>query len=326
MLHFAAQALFPNWRGHLPWRERAAETTDRLHRANPELAAAIAERPFERFEAIAFAALPTNYTRVPRDLAAYLATVPQALRQSYLCALLLWLMVDFENRFATTRLDNEFALHYADSFNRIVDQVNTDPSFAQLEKDAFLKDLWIARVVMIPAFAQVWWPHSGISGRDLLRAGAGAVAHCYARCGGRRPFFEGHTHDPLARLKFWNADGWAEALRLIALALPAFPHHKGAFGTAWFYDPAIATVSPNLTFASDLQVTKGAYRFRVGSNAAALANATATSPTRRRMAADGTYVPTDYAVVWARRDLIAAYGPSAARPAVAKVAHGHSAA
>ena len=67
-------------------------------------------------------------------------------------------------------------------------------------------------------------------------------------------------------------------------------------------------VSPRIAFAQDLQVGKGGYRIRIGSNAAAIANALATSAERRNRYQDGSYVPTDYAIVWSRRDLIAAYG------------------
>ena len=158
---------------------------------------------------------------------------------------------------------------------------------------------------MIPAFAQVWWPHSGIAAKDVLRAGPAAAAHVFLRCGGRRPFMEGHTHDPMARA-YWNEKGWGEALRLAALALPALPKLRGVFGTAWFYDPAIREISPRIAFAQDLQA--GAFRMKVGTNEAAIANATATSAERRNRMKDGSYVPTDYALVWSRRDLIAAYG------------------
>lgn len=322
MAHFAAQSLFPKWRGHLPWRDRASEAAENLHQTFPDLSVAIANHPFDRFEQIAAAAPIANYTHVPPPLAAFMTGVAETMQSPYLCALLLQLMEQFETRFRASGLDAEFELHYTDAFNRIIDQIKADPGFAVLSKDAFLKDLWIARMVMIPAFAQVWWPRSGLPGRDLMRAGPAALSFAYLRCGGRKPFFEGHTHDPMARAGYWNADGWAEALRLIALALPAFPRHKGAFGTAWFYDPAIETVSPKIRFASDLQVAKGAHRYRVGPNNAALANATATSPSRRRMVAEGSYVPTDYSIAWARRDLIAAYGPSnAARAARLENAH-----
>jgi hypothetical protein len=40
----------------------------------------------------------------------------------------------------------------------------------------------------------------------------------------------------------------------------------------------------------------------------AIANATATSSERRRRYHDGTYLPTDYAIIWSRRDLESAYG------------------
>jgi len=62
-----------------------------------------------------------------------------------------------------------------------------------------------------------------------------------------------------------------------AMALPALPEVKGVFGTAWFYDPAIRGISPRISFAQDLQVGRGACRFEIGSDPAAIANATATS-------------------------------------------------
>lgn len=311
MLAFSAKADFPNWRGDCDWRPRARAARARLLAEHHGLAATIAARPFEQFERVSFAALPSSYHAVPKELADFFASVPAPERQAYLSSLLLWLMDGFEHKFAATGMHAELALHYADAFNRIVEQIDTDPSFADLAKDAFMKDLWLARVVMIPAFAQVWWPHSGLALSDLLRAGPSALTYGLVKCGGRRPFFEGHTHDPMARIKYWNANGWFQALRLIALALPAFPKHKGAFGTAWFYDPAMATVSPNLLFASDLQVGKGAFRLRVGPNEAAHVNATATSASRRKLVAEGKYQPADYSIIWARKNLLAAYGPDA---------------
>ena len=210
-------------------------------------------------------------------------------------------------RVRATGLNAEFALHYTDTFNRLLDQIEKDPGFASLASDSFLKDLWLARLVMIPAFAQVWWPWSGLSGRDVLRGGPAALAHVFFKCGGRRPFLEGHTHDPVARA-YWNEAGWREALRLAALALPALPRAKGVFGTAWFYDPAVREISPRISFAQDLQSGHGAFRLKIGSNEAAIANATATSAERRNRYKEGAYLPTDYALIWSRDAIRAAYG------------------
>lgn len=301
-----ADTLFAKWRGRLPLDPHRHDVAAALHAAHPRLTGAIEQLPFARFEATFPSAAVQRYNDVPPEAAALLDTLDEALRAPWLAALLLWHMARFDDRFAASGLPDEFALHYLDSFHRILDQIAMDPAFPDLRSDVFLKDLWIARVVMIPAFAQIWWPRSGVSASTALHAGVRAVAYLL-RCGGRRPFMEGHTHDPMAR-GYWNEAGWGEALRLAALALPAVPQVRGAFGSAWFYDPAIQTVSPRITFAQDMQVGQGAMRMKVGSNEAAIANATATSPTRRRMMNEGAYRPTDYAIVWSRKALIARYG------------------
>ncbi|MDB5693451.1 MAG: hypothetical protein JWO81_2514 [Alphaproteobacteria bacterium] len=302
-----AETFFPSWRGRESYHERLMAVGEALHGAHPGLADAVAALPFEHFESACDVGGPVHkYNEVPGGAAASVAALAEELRPFWLCALALWHIGRFERVFAASGLDAEFALHYADSFHRIIDQIEADPGFADLAKDSFLKDLWLTRAVMIPAFAQIWWPRSGLAARDVLRAGPAASTYVFLRCGGRRPFLEGHTHDPVARA-YWNEPGWGEALRLAALALPALPRVRGVFGTAWFYDPAVKEISPRIGFAQDLQVGRGAFRLKVGSNAAAIANATATSAERRNRYRDGLYLPTDYSIIWSRRDLIAAY-------------------
>lgn len=303
-----AEALVPTWRGREPYAGRIEPVSAALAERHPGLAAALAALPFKQFEAAwASDAIVRKYNEVPAEAAVTLAAIQSDLRAPWLCALMLWHIGRFEEVFAATGLDEEFALHYADSFHRILDQIDADRGFADLAKDSFLKDLWLARVVMIPAFAQVWWPHSGLPAKTVLRAGSAAAAHVFLRCGGRRPFLEGHTHDPVAKA-YWNEAGWGEALRLAALALPAMPEALGVFGTAWFYDPEVRRVTPRLSFAQDLQIGRGGFRMRVGSNEGAIANATATSASRRELYEKGEYLPTDYAIIWSRRHLIHAYG------------------
>lgn len=303
-----AESLFPMWRGREPWRKRLSAADAGLHAANPGLADAIAAAPFAAFIAAEGPRQTVfKYNRLPEAAHAVVGQVPDALRPAWLCALAIHHMDHFEAAFAASNLPGEFALHYADAFHRILDQIESDPAFADARSDSFLKDLWLTRVVMIPAFAQLWWPHSGIAARPLVKDGPLTLARVMLGCGGRAPFFEGHTHDPVAK-NYWNEPGWGEALRLAALALPAMPHIKGVFGSAWFYDPAILELSPRVSFAQTLQTEHGAWQVIMGSNAGAIANSTATSPTRREAYEAGTYLPTDWLMIWSRANLIKAYG------------------
>lgn len=303
-----AETLFPTWRGRAPWRTRLAAADSALHAAFPGLAGAIADMPFERLLTAEGARRTVfKYNRLPDLALSVVGKVPDALRPAWLCGLMLRHMGEFEQNFAASNLPGEFALHYGDAFHRILDQIEGDPAFADARSDSFLKDLWLTRVVMIPAFAQLWWPHSGISAAPLLRAGPLTAARVWIGSGGRAPFFEGHTHDPVAKA-YWNEPGWGEALRLAALALPALPHVRGVFGSAWFYDPAILALSPRVAFAQTLQNGHGAWHVKMGSNPDAIANSTATSPTRREAYEAGTYLPADWLMIWSRRNLIRAYG------------------
>ncbi|PSJ37938.1 hypothetical protein [Allosphingosinicella deserti] len=307
MPEIPADTLFRKWRGRLPYRNRLAEVSQSLARAFPELGRAAGQLDFARFESASASLAPVfRYTDPGEEAMALWLSLPEPARAPWLCALMLSHIENFEAAFPRTGLAPEFALHYVDAFHRILDQIQADPGFADLRADRFLKDLWLVRLVMIPGFAQLWWPHSGLSAKTVLRAGPAAAAHVFLRCRGRAPMLEGHTHDPVAKA-YWNEPGWREALRLAALALPALPHVRGVFGSAWFYDPAITRISPRIQFAQALQVDHGAFRMRIGSNESAIANATATSADRRARYEEGSYLPTDYAIIWSRDDLVRAY-------------------
>jgi hypothetical protein len=98
-------------------------------------------------------------------------------------------------------------------------------------------------------------------------------------------------------------------MRLCALALIGQPHLRGSFGIAWYYDPAVLEITPKLAFTHRLQIGRGACRFRIGSSQAPINHALAASAARRNRHAEGRYLPTDYAIIWSRRAMIAAHGP-----------------
>jgi len=305
------RALFPKWRGHIPLRQRLTAVSEALFANHAGLAGAIDAAPYAAFEAAHRDLPPVHcYRVVPNAARAMLASVPDRLRAPWLCGLLIDRIAIFEKTLAQTRLAAEFAYHYRDSFHRILDQIDRNPGVGDIGSDAFMKDLWLTRGVMIPAYASILWPRSGLSIRAVLRGGLPAIYKVMRHCGGWRPMLEGHTHDSMARA-YWNEAGWRETMRLCALTMLAMPAVRGSFGVTWYYDPAVLDITPKLGFTHRLQLDHGAFRFCIGSSEAAIGHALAANAARRNRYREGKYLPTDYAIVWSRRALIAAYGPDA---------------
>ncbi len=122
-----AEEFFPSWRGREPYAERLKEIREALLGAHPEFADAVAALPFERFESACHVVAPVHkYNEVPAGAAAMVAALAGELRAPWLCALMLWHIERFDQTFAASGLPDEFALHYADSFNRILDQIEKD--------------------------------------------------------------------------------------------------------------------------------------------------------------------------------------------------------
>lgn len=296
------------WRGMLAYQDRAADTEQTLVSVRPALADVVARAPFSAFERIQAAQPPMRgYTFVSDSMRNFMANIPGDLTQAYLCMLLLWHVSRLETAFAKSGLHPEFRLQAIDSIHRILDQIAAGTAWATIHDDAFMKDLGIVRLSVLAAVAQLIYPYSGMMLAPLVRAGLGALAFVYGRCGGRVPFLEIHTHKTMMG-QYFNPTGWDETYRLLALALPSFPHARGMLGISWFYDPQLERISPRLNYLRDVPLAHCARLVPVGTSEDAVALATSASATRRDLHARGEYTPISNALIWARQDILRAHG------------------
>jgi hypothetical protein len=116
--------------------------------------------------------------------------------------------------------------------------------------------------------------------------------------GGFKPFVQIHTH--LSNLADFTEEGWNECYRCCADLYGVRPDLLGMFGSSWFYDPELDVISPRLAYLRDCPMESGANLFFVEAGGSAIGNATATSPSRRRLYEDGKYLPKSYMLVWGR--------------------------
>lgn len=302
------KALFPLWRGE----DAFAPQLDALEAAMladyPGLATAINHTPFALFEAAQSVQPPMlGYSRVTPSLRTIAEIVPESLRSPWLCMLLVWHLRQFPYRFPATGLDQEFTEHYTDCYNRIIDQIRADPGFAVLGNDSFMKDLGLARLSIIPAVAQLLYPHAGLSLKPVVRGGPRLWSYVWGRCGGRAPMIEIHTHGPMASTYF-NASGWEETYRLTALVMQSMPAARALVGLSWFYDPQLSTVSPRLNYLRTSPLAQGGRLIRIGTFPDTIVNATSTSKSRRELYEAGEYTPVAHALVWSRKDMVRSYG------------------
>ena len=180
----------------------------------------------------------------------------------------------------------------------------TGPS---LDDDAFRKDLSICLLLSLPCVAQVVEEIGGIPRLALTTGGVGQAMrlgrYLVATALRSGPYLEIHTHTPM--LGDFNPAGWERCYELVAELLAPRPEFLGMVGGSWFYDPALAGISPRLAYLADTPINGGAFRVRLGASAEDAELATATSQSRRALVEAGTYVPTRWLLIWPRKALLA---------------------
>lgn len=150
-------------------------------------------------------------------------------------------------------------------------------------------------------------------GRLVLGGGSPAsAARLFARP--ERPWLQIHTDS--RHLAEFTPEGWDRLYPRVAELLVLHPQYEGLVGLSWFYDPAVAQISPRLAYLRDRPLSHGAVAIRYGFSPQDVERATRTSPSRRALHEAGTYLPRCWAIYWPRQALIdwaKASGLSAAR-------------
>jgi hypothetical protein len=103
----------------------------------------------------------------------------------------------------------------------------------------------------------------------------------------------------------FNEEEWARFYAHVAGLLEANPKLAGMISTSWFFDPALARVSPRLGYLVGLPLSGGARIVRHYTTQFDIDSATSKSATRRSLYEAGEYMPVSYSFIWDRKDLIA---------------------
>jgi hypothetical protein len=196
--------------------------------------------------------------------------------------------------------------HQLRQFARIAAHDDAFASECSLASDAYMKELGLARLRLYAGASNLIDPQAGVARSVLWKGGPLQLlrrALLFAGIGGFRPYFEIHAHK--LYMEEFSAEGRRECYRCCADLYALHPEMLGMYAGSWFYDPAVAGLSPHLAYLRDDAVAGGAACLFVAHNEQAVSYSTAKSEKRRAAWVAGTYRPATYALVWPRRAQIA---------------------
>jgi hypothetical protein len=209
------------------------------------------------------------------------------------------------------RVPEEVKNLYSMNFERIMREIEfseNEPGFYMHDDDKFLKEFGVCSLRVIPAGAQKI-SLSPLPVMFIFREGMpqflNALSFLLLDVRGYKKFYTMHTdsHDPYLMSEF-NADGWRRYLIRTADILKLNPAVTGIFGRSWFIDPRLEEISPNVCYVRKLTFESGGRIFYVGAAVDGIQDAIYKSPTRKKLYADGKYIPRDYIAIWPRKGLI----------------------
>jgi hypothetical protein len=193
---------------------------------------------------------------------------------------------------------------YGAFFERLAGSALHD-GYQDFRDDFFAKDVRYSLGLTIPGGALQFDPWYRIGPKLLLRdwvfgkSPRATVAYLKSGAWGRWYRF----HLDLRWMRDFHADGWNRFYCRMAEMLALNPDVLGIVSMAWFYDPLVAQITPNLAYVQD-PIAHGAFRVHIGSDPQQVRNAIFRSLPRRELYEQGTYMPTSYLIAWPRNSLI----------------------
>lgn len=220
-------------------------------------------------------------------------------------ALLARFALDLPRTIAPLGLPSSTLVRYPDLTRRLAKTIPAE--FPDYAIDALARDVAHVFGFFIPSPAMDIDPFVRLDPRMIasvaLRRGQFGAAANYVRGGMWRGFLAFHTDS--RHLTGFDPAGFHATYLQVADLLRSRSDLAGLLISAWFYDPVVAEISPRLAYLQDVPRKGGAFFVRNGTGAIHVQRATAKSATRRRLVAEGRYVPTCYTMIWPRRKLIA---------------------
>lgn len=128
-----------------------------------------------------------------------------------------------------------------------------------------------------------------------------AFKYILFRVKGFSPLLELHL-PKLENAKF-SADLYYNDCLLTSYVLHRNEHIKGAMQMGWYIDPVLKEISPHLGEVGMLASKFGSLVLCVGSDEAAVSDATMKSTKRRKLYEEGLYQPKRFLRLWSRKDV-----------------------
>lgn len=203
--------------------------------------------------------------------------------------------------------------HQLKHYERMLTQPAQTWAACEPGDDLFLKDFGLAAMRMLGGGSNLIDVNSGIERSLLWKGGLRGLPRrlaLFARTGGARPFFEIHAHK--FYMEEFNEQGRNECYRCCAELYALYPRVRGMTAGSWFYDPAVAAISPHLAYLREVPERGGAVALFNVFDEGSKRNALARSATRRRLFEEGRYRPATYTLVWPRARHLAWAGRDAA--------------
>ena len=204
------------------------------------------------------------------------------------------------------RLPPSVMADHTRELGRVVSNTELHADWLCLDNDLFQKEFGIVSFRLYAAGAQLVDPRCGIPRSYMLKGGLSDAPRrlmIMLGLGGFRPFFQVHAHEFMVNLM--NEQAREDTYRGCISLFDLFPNVRGIIAGSWFYDPAVTVISPRVAYFSSTPLKHGGHVMFVEEGGNALADALATSPTRRKLHAEGKYMPKTYMLVWGKKQMIA---------------------
>ena len=194
-----------------------------------------------------------------------------------------------------------------DWFERVMADLSTKADdYYHHKSEPFIDDLCCCSLRTIP-IGGAWMIETSAVKKKLLMTGGlrqflDFVVFIVFRAGGFKPFYRIHT---LKRYSGgFSAEDRVKCYLRITELLKQYAEIKGVYVMGWFYDPRLVQVSPSLAFLREVPARNGAKLFRFGTTEHTIRFATAWSPERKKLYEEGKYTPTEYALIWPKKEML----------------------